>query len=121
MTPVSGTTANFQLVSQQQVDDTYSEFTYSAQLTVNGPAASSVIASASNSDPNSQLITNTLSFGDLSLKGSANSQNTCTIQRPTAQSFDPSTLAWNITSASPVATVTLLDSGTYDSGAGSTR
>jgi len=111
--PVQGTIGNYKLMNQLQISSTMTRYSYTAQLTANA-AASSVIATASNSEPQSKLVADTIWFGDVPASAPVTSQTFFTIERPTAEPFDPSTLQWRISSVATPTTVTLLDSGTYD-------
>ncbi|HEX5424742.1 MAG TPA: hypothetical protein VFW94_14430, partial [Candidatus Acidoferrales bacterium] len=116
--PVQGTMGNYVLTDQQQVTATTTRYTYTAQFTNSGPAAPNVTATATTSDPNSDLIADTIFFGDVPDNGVVTSQTSFIIERPTSEAFDPSTLEWKISSIAAPSTVTLLDSGTYDDATG---
>jgi hypothetical protein len=106
---------NYQLVGENSINSNLTDYSYSVTLTNTGGAAQQVIAQLARTPPDGvSVLIQTLVFGSVSATSSATSINTFTIERDPTQSFDPSTLQWNVVGAQPSVSVTLLDSGTYD-------
>jgi hypothetical protein len=115
--PVQGTIRNYVLTNQQQTSSTITRYSYTADFTA-GASATSVIGTVSTSDAHSQIVADTVSFGDISIGSVVTSQSSFIIERPTGTALDPSTLQWKISSRATPATVALLDSGPYDHATG---
>lgn len=109
---------NYQLVSQQVVNSTLSDFSYTVTLTNTGPALQSVLAELASLPAGVTILSQTLAFGDVAANASVPSLNSVTIERDPNQAFDPSTLAWNVTSPGPVTNVSLVDAGPRDAASG---
>ncbi len=116
--PVQASVGSYQLVSQQALSSTMTLYTYSAQLTNSGPAATAISAEVSSSDRNTRVIDSTVMFGDVAASGTATSLNTFSIQLPNTYTFNPSVLSWQVNTPSAPISFTLTDSGTYDAATG---
>ena len=90
------TVGNFQLVSQQTLTPTVTDYMYSARLTNTGAAMQSVRAGLASFPADVTVMNDTLVFGDIAANSSATSLNKVTIERNPNQSFDPATLQWNV-------------------------
>ncbi len=116
--PVQASVGNYQLVSQQALSSTMTLYTYTAQLTNSGTAATNVSAQVSSSDPNTQVVDSTVIFGDVAAGGVATSLNNFSIQLPNTSTFNPSVLSWQVNTPSAPISFTLTDSGAYDAATG---
>lgn len=121
-TPVSlaGQTSvgNYQLVNQQVVSPSLTDYSYSVTLTNTGPAAQSVVAQLASVPAGVTILNETLAFGNVAANASLVSLNTVTIRRNPNQSFDPSTLQWTVTTPGTPVTTSLIDSGPFDAAPG---
>jgi hypothetical protein len=121
-TPLAGSTTvgNIQLVSQQAINSSLTDYSYSATVTNTGAAVQSVRGQAQTSSlpAGIAVLNDTLVFGDVNASASATSLNTITIERNPSQSFDPATLQWTVTTPGTPVNVTLADSGTFDAATG---
>jgi hypothetical protein len=109
---------NYQLVSQQPVDGSTTNYTYTARATNTGSAIQGVSADATSSSANFTVLSGGLFFGDLAAGGSSTSSNTFVIQAPSSPAPDLSGLQWTPQMPGVPATVTLTDSGTFDAAHG---
>jgi hypothetical protein len=121
-TPVSlasqATVGNIQQVSSQAISSTLTDYSYSATLTNTGAAVQMVTAQAQTANLPSgiSVLNDTLVFGNVAANASAASTNTITIERNPSQSFDPTTLQWNVSTPGAPVNVALTDTGTgFDS------
>jgi hypothetical protein len=105
----------FQLVSQT-VNGDYTQYTYQGTLTNNGNSALPYALAKLTDVPISLSVIGgpQLGFSNTSAGGSSASVNTFTIQAPSSQPFDPTTLSWNIWSTGTPFTASLVDGGQYD-------
>jgi hypothetical protein len=115
---LSATVGNFQLLTQQAVSAILTDYTYSATLTNSGPSAQTVVAQLAALPSGVTVLSDTLIFGDVGANSSATSLNTITIESNPSQSFNPSTLQWNVTTPGTPTAVALLDSGQFDAATG---
>ncbi len=116
--PVNGTIGNYQLVNTQQLDSTFSRYTYTVQLANSGAAANNIAATVSSVDPAMSIDNDAVAFGTVSAGASVSGGNTFSFIYPTASSYSLSDLQWVIQSPSTPINLTLADSGTYDAAAG---
>src|SRR5450759_2358852 len=99
---------NYQLVSQQSISSTKSNFTYRADLLNTGGALGSVTATVTSVDPFSVRVVpgqDTLQFAPVPANSQVTSSNTFTIQVDQTVPFDFSKLQWTFQTgpAPPVA------------------
>ena len=109
---------NYQLVSQQSVNSTLTDYSYSVTLTNSGSAITEVRTQLASLPANVTVLNDTLVFGDVAANSSATSTNTITIERDPSQSFDPSSLQWNVTNPGQATNVAFSDSGFFDAAPG---
>lgn len=104
----SSVLGNFQLVGQQAVNASLTDYSYSATLRNTSTAVQSVRAQAQTASlpAGIAVLNDTLVFGDISANTSATSLNTITIERNPNQPFDPATLPWNVTTPGTPVNVT---------------
>ncbi len=104
----------YTLVGQRHVSSADSQYTYSAAVTISGPAELGVTADVRSSSPSVSILDGTLVFGSVTANGTRASANTFTIQQSSQATFDPSVLTWTSTSAGTPVRIALRDSGKYD-------
>jgi hypothetical protein len=110
---------NYQLVSQIAVNSNLTDYSYSVTLTNTGPAEVGVLAQQFGSLPAGVTILNdTLAFGNIAANSSTTGLNTVTVERSPNQSFDPSTLQWNVMVPGLEVNTPLVDSGQFDAASG---
>jgi hypothetical protein len=106
--------SNFQIVNQT-TNSGFTQYTYQASLVNSGGAQLSAVAKLINVPSGVTLIdAGTLGFANAPANGTTTSVNTFTIQVPSGQTFDPTTLSWDISALGTPATVSIVDSGPYD-------
>jgi hypothetical protein len=106
------TIGSFQLTNQT-ANGAFTQYTYQASLSNNGSSSlTTAIAKLTNVPSTVTLIdAGMLGFANVPAGGSAGSVNSFSVQVASSQTFDPTTLSWDInTTGTPVA-VALADSG----------
>jgi hypothetical protein len=100
----STTIGNFQVVSQT-ANGAFTQYTYQAILTNNGGSSLTTAIANLMNVPNTVTLVDagTLGFADVPSGGSSVSVNTFSVQVASSQTFDPTTLSWDInTNGMPV-------------------
>jgi hypothetical protein len=85
---------NYQLVGSQRVNRVLFDYTYTADVTNSGAALQNVTATLTSNSPNTTVIDNELSFGDVGENATVTSSNTFTIRQDRRFPFDPTALVW---------------------------
>jgi hypothetical protein len=103
---------NYQVISQTVVG-AYTQYTYQATLTNTGSAGFATAIAKLISVPSvaTLLDAGTLGFAVVPAQGTVVSANTFSVQVLSSQTFDPTTLSWNINTTGTPVTVPLPDSG----------
>lgn len=91
------TVGNYHVESSTRVGRTEFEYTIRAEVENGGPAARVVAATVLSSSPNTIILDNSLSFGDVPANARRTSSDTFRIRQNRLEAFDPSALQWNIT------------------------
>jgi hypothetical protein len=113
----SSSIGNFQLISQT-TQGGYTKYLHSADFTTSGPTRPLVVATPGALPSGVTLAdAGTLGFANTVANGSTTSLSTFSVIAPAAQSFSPATLTWDIQATGTPVTITLPDTGTYNSGA----
>lgn len=89
---------HYQVVSSTRVGRTEFEYTLTADVENSGSAARVVSATVTSSSPNTVILDNSLSFGDVPEGARVTSLDTFKIRQDRREAFDPGALAWVIVS-----------------------
>lgn len=89
---------HYQVVSSVRVGRTEFEYVLTADVENSGPAARVVSATVVSTSPNTVILDNALSFGDVPANARRTSSDTFKIRQNRLQTFDPNALQWTLTS-----------------------
>jgi hypothetical protein len=89
------TIGDYTLIDSKRVSRVVYEYTFQAQVSNDGAAASNVVAQASSSSEHTIIVDGELAFGDVPAGATVTSSDTFTLRQDRRYPFDQSAVSWN--------------------------
>ncbi len=93
------TVGNYKLISETVITRTTFRYSYTADVTNNGPAATGVSATVASTSPTTVINQNSLTFGNVAAGAVVTSGNTFTFTQDRTVQFDLAALHWTVQSS----------------------